>query len=438
MKSRQKQPPIISWRVGVAPSKRVKKAGPTRKEDLLEKDEASSAGKSITAVSTTAILQTHEALILRLGQPDIREITESLDPFCALPCLLTPEDRRLLHCYLLEIPPRAYGTRPDTVFSAVRDVSFPISLGSSLTIWWMLIAADGLFAVNGQRENVVFRKRRAYRLLNAHVKDCKGEINDDIMGGVIMAAITEARLLDPIACNAHLKGYEAAIHARGGLAASLSSCTIPALRLAHLVPYLVCPLLPTCVHVDEGEQVQHFSTFLLSKLRQKGSSQFSIDAPTQAEVCQPKDKVAGKVLLHSSLGPYLRPSNQEARFMDEAASFLSLFWIALTLSKPTESTYDSYLFASRVISIFQNSTAFDAETGLPCLTEQGLMWVVLKALLDFDSVVGSSNENELRAVVDGIDALQAYRAMISPSARVQVRMMLFQLLCGEDLAFHPS
>ncbi|KAL4959699.1 uncharacterized protein BDV14DRAFT_205446 [Aspergillus stella-maris] len=334
---------------------------------------------------------------------------------------------------LLEIPPRVYGTRPGTVFSAVRDVSFPISLGSSLTIWWMLIAADRLFAVNGQRENVVFRKRRAYRLLNAHVKDCKGRINDEILGGVIMAAITEARLFDPIACNAHLKGYEAAIQARGGLAASLLSCNIPALRLAHLMPYLVCPLLPTGGREDEEEQVQQFSTFLLSKLRQRDLSQFSVDVPTQTEICQLKNKVAGKVLLHRVLGPYLRPGNQQARYMDEAALFLSLFWITLALSKATESTYNSHLFASHMILIFQNSTAFDARTGLPCLTEQGLMWVVLKAVLDFDNLVGSSNENELRAVLDGIDALQAYREMTSSSARMQVRAMLFRLLCGEDV-----
>ncbi|KAL4951922.1 hypothetical protein BDW69DRAFT_196093 [Aspergillus filifer] len=361
----------------------------------------------MTAVSTTANLQTHEALISRLGQPDIREITESLDPFCALPCLLTPEDRRLLHCSLL-------------------------------TIWWMLIAADGLFAVNGQTQNVVFRKRRAYRLLNSHVKECKGKVTDEVMGGVIMAAITEARLLDPIACNAHLKGYEAAIHARGGLTASLSSCTIPALRLAHLMPYLVCPLLPASVHVTDGEQVQQFSVFLLSKLRQRGFAQSSVNDPSQAEICQLKNKVAGKVLLHSLLGPYLRPGNQQARFMDEAASFLSLFWVALTLCKSTESTCNSHLFASRVISIFQDSTAFDAQTGLPCLTEQGLVWVVLKALLDFEGVVGSSNENDIQAVVDGINALQAYRAMTSPNARMQIRVLLFRLLCGEDLAFYTG
>ncbi|KAL4930427.1 uncharacterized protein BDV17DRAFT_289655 [Aspergillus undulatus] len=426
------KPQIISWRVGAAPSKQPKKKLPSTKEQL-----PSERPKINTAKYAT--VEQHHQLILRLSSPSINELTESLDPFCPLPCVLTHEDRALLHSYLLEIPARAYGTRPDTIVSAVRDVSFPISLASSLTLWWMLVAADALLTSGERAESVAWRKRRAYRLLSGYIEEAKGEVSDEVMGGIIMAAITEARLSDPIACHAHLKGYEAAIDARGGLRTSLACRSIPPLRFAHLMPYLVCPPVPGD-EVSE-DSTQNFVTFLSSKIRQKGFSEFSVDVLPPEDVYQLRNRAAAKVILRSVLVSYLRPSERRAiRFMDEAASFLSLFWVTLTLSlcKTSDATYNGHFFASRVITIFENSTAFGIETALPLLTDQGFMWVVLSAIQDFYRMTGNCNEEtELQPVVDGIDALRVFRTL-GRDARMQVKVLLFRILSGQDTVVLPG
>ncbi|KAL4898995.1 hypothetical protein BDW74DRAFT_120402 [Aspergillus multicolor] len=428
-KSTRSKPPVLSWRVGTAPSKQPKSNTqvyiPNARDvdyDQLRKEPTILLGEPQDA--------THEEglALQRPLQPSIREIATSLDPFCELPCHLTPEDRSLLHCYLLQVPARVYGTRTDTIFSAVRDVSFPISLGSSLTMWWMLIAANGVFSDYGDNNQVTRRKRQAYRLLSGHIDDGRGKVDDATLGGIIMAAITEARLSAPTACHAHLNGYEAAICARGGLRESLISSTIPALRMAHIMPYLVCDPLLNEVGSSDAQQVQRFLSFVATKMRHRGLSPFSDTAFAEVDLFQLNMVVPGWLL--EKFGSYLNPlERQPSRFMDEAASFLVLFLIILTLWRTSESPYNSQLFASRMAILFNASTAFDPVTGNTLLTQQGFLWIVIKAVADLQGMLyGPNLENEVWPVIQAVEALKAFRSMTSSSARLQARLMLFSLL----------
>jgi hypothetical protein len=106
--------------------------------------------------------------------------------------------------------------------------AFPISLTSSSTLQWMLIGADGMLASNKTQEaqmKFLHCKNRAYHSLNNALSRDTGNVSDALLGGIIMATITESHLSNLAACNAYLYGYEAAIRARGGLRNSLLVCS---------------------------------------------------------------------------------------------------------------------------------------------------------------------------------------------------------------------
>ncbi|RDW61158.1 uncharacterized protein DSM5745_10656 [Aspergillus mulundensis] len=449
-KPTRRKPPVLTWRVGTAPSKQSKIPKARDGDHNEVQQETANFQRDPRSATHDA-----ELALQRLLHPGIREIATSLDPFCELPCHLTPEDRSLLHCCesqgasggtsdvltatdLLQVPARVYGTRTDTVFSAVRDVSFPISLGSSLTMWWMLIAADGIFANNGDNNQVAWRKRQAYRLLNGQIQDGRGRVDDPTLGGIIMAAITEARLSAATACHAHLNGYEAAVRARGGLRASLITSILPALRMAHIMPYLVCDPSPNGGSSD-AQQIQEFMSFIATKMRHRGFSPFSDVVLAEVDLFRLNLMVPG--LLVRKFGSYLSPNERElARFMDEAASFLALFLIVLTLWRTSESIYNAQLFVSRMAVIFDASTAFDPHTGHPLLTQQGFLWIVIKAVTDLlEMLYGLNVENEIWPIMQAVEALKAFRSMTSHGARLQARLLLFSLLSGQnDMMLDPG
>ncbi|KAL2811563.1 hypothetical protein BJX63DRAFT_273774 [Aspergillus granulosus] len=304
-------------------------------------------------------------------------------------------------------------------------------------MWWMLIAADGLFAntSGGDRQmSLMRRKHRAYLYLNTELAATGGRVTDEILGGIIMAAITEARLSDPTACSAHLQGFEGAVRARGGLKASLVACTIPALRLAHLMPYLVCDPLQDS-ESDGQRQLQQFVQFLMIQMRRRSFSTFPVGASPQTGLLQFKNIIGahGSALLYTSLARYLQVEDRRIiRFADEAASFLSFFLITLTLWRMSESIQKPQLFITRLSAVLEGSCAF-GEDGRPMLTLQGLMWVVIKAIQDLQAQTNEVREDyELWAILNGIEALRVYRSMSCYKARRRARILLLHILVGED------
>lgn len=306
-------------------------------------------------------------------------------------------------------------------------------LGSSLMMWWVLIAADGLFAHPGadradHADTVAGRKGQAYRLLKYSLSQNAGKVTDNILAGIIMAAITEARLSDPIACQAHLKGYEAAIQARGGLKRSLMDCQISATRMAHLMPYIVCEPLPAAEGAVEEEQVRRFVEFLISMMNDAPGVQA---VSPQAGLAQLKGMVVGLGVLRSGLRFYLQPEERKVtRFPDEMALFLALFLVTRTLWTLRESAKDGQLFMSRLNAFFEASTGFDPHTGRPLLTEQGLVCVIIKVVQNLPDTPHTSCE--ISTLMHCVEAIQLYRTMTLRSARDQARLMLSRILSGYD------
>ncbi|KAL4864084.1 hypothetical protein BDV12DRAFT_17067 [Aspergillus spectabilis] len=429
----QSKPPVLSWRIGAAPWRSIKQSGPSTSRPTRDSD-------SPTEPCSSADEAASQALILQHPRPrEVREISASLDPFCELPCALTPEDRFLLHSYLLHVPARVYGNRPEATFSAVRDLSFPISLGSSLTMWWMLIAATGLFTDKGERSEIqsslVRRKQQAYQLMNDYISQSGGRVSDEILGGIIMAAITEARLSDARAANAHLQGFEAAISARGGLKASLASCSISALRMAHLMPYLVSEPASTDTTLSDAQQMQQFVQFVIKETRHRGFSPVAVSISPEAGLLLLQNTIAGTELLHGPLAFYLNHGKSPTTsFGDEASSFLALFLLTLTLWRISESMDKARLFISHVEKSLADSAAFDPQTGHSLLTKQGLLWAVIHAIQDFQGMHYRMNEDDgLWPILYGVDALRVFRAMTSRETRRQARILLLHILSGQPL-----
>ncbi|KAL5337492.1 hypothetical protein BJX70DRAFT_399627 [Aspergillus crustosus] len=282
-----------------------------------------------------------------------------------IPFTLTPEDQFLLHSYLLHVPAQLYGTWPEATFSAVRDVSFPISLRSSQTLSWMLIAANGLFtnetSGSGKEISLGRRKQQAYGPLKDAIGKSGGRVSDDVLGGIIMAGITEARAVGP----------------------DCGSCTpAGALRLAHLMPYLVSEPTPTPATggIDEAEQMQQFVQFLSMETRHRGFSPCPVDVSPENGLRLLQQTIIRSALLQGPIAFHLGRHPTSTAFVAESSSFLATFLLTLTVWRISESIDNVHLFISRVEAVLVNSAAFNPQSGQSLLTEQGFLWAVIRAI----------------------------------------------------------
>jgi hypothetical protein len=302
----------------------------------------------------------------------------------------------------------------------------------------MLIAADGMLASNKTQEarmNFFRRKNRAYQSLNNALSRDGGKVSDALLGGIIMATITESRLSDSAACNAHLQGYEAAIRARGGLRNSLLVCSTPALTIAHLMPYLVCdPDLPLMeAESSVLQQVQTFVEFLTAEMRPLGFSKpISAGDDERGLVQLETMSLIESVLSRRTVMFYLRPVEAGVQgYIDESSNVLSLYLIALTLWRARESGSSAEIFLDRLASVLRQSSTVDSVTGDPRLTEHGFMWVTLKAVQDFHARLSDYKHNTIQTTLDAVNVLVAFRKIASRDARNQARYLLFHMLQGE-------
>jgi hypothetical protein len=258
-----------------------------------------------------------------------------------------------------------------------------------------------------------------------------------------MGAVTEARLSDSKACNAHILGFEAAIRNRGGLRASLLACAFPAQRLSHLTPYLMCGPSPLddieedCGH-DEYEQ---FTRFLTLQMCSRGFSTYRVDASPEADFLQMGSIIVGlgSALLYTPLAFYLQADDRRiVHYADESSSFLSIFLITLTLWKASESFHNTQLFIERLSMVLEGSCTFDAD-GVPMLTQQGLAFAVIKAIQDLQAHLNDlSEESELWPILHGFDALRVFRTMRSYKTRRRARALLLSILLGENFDITPG
>ncbi|CEL06533.1 hypothetical protein ASPCAL09706 [Aspergillus calidoustus] len=323
------RPAVLSWRFSAAPRKRSKDLN---LHGVIEEE----------AILGTAREQaTHDLALVEQSNLEIREITAAIDPFLQLPDAMSAEDRSLLHSCefpassdvnatltaedLLHVPGKVYGTEIASIFNPVRDVSFPISLSSDLTMRWMLIAADGLFTNNrtsgDTQVSLMRRKGQAYRRLNDAICENNGAVTDAVLGGIIMAGITESRLMDPFASKTHLQGFEAALRARGGLEASLRATSNRALRMSHVMPYVVCTPLKSDGEPDDARQLYRFLNRLQAAMGMSGFADFAAPGSPLPGLLPLKNMACIEpALAHRTLAFYLKPDERRVtRFMDESA-----------------------------------------------------------------------------------------------------------------------
>jgi hypothetical protein len=354
---------------------------------------------------------------------------------------------------LLVVPNNVYGTRFDTIFSSVRDVSFPISLSSPLTLQWMLIAAHGRFSGYGlpddqarKKTALLRRKHRAYRSLNDALQQSSRVVADEVLGGIIMAIITESRLADVEASNAHLLGYEIAVRLRGGLRSIiLASSATQTSHMSHIMPYLACQPVASQSSIDPAQEFANFLNFFagevgyLDNIRSSISRNIDLvgERGTNRTATLKSQPFISQFLINTELAGYVRPQlNESLQYMDQSSQFLSLYLITLTLYW-LENCQKSYTerFLRHLLKVLKQSSTFD-RVGNPLLTIQGFLWVVVKAVLDLGDMFYSGeacSHHRAQTIVDAVEALKFFRKIRSTLAMNEVVLFLGRsLVIGQN------
>lgn len=317
----------------------------------------------------------------------------------------------------------------------------------------MLIAAHGRFSGYGHPQErartqtaLLRRKQRAYQSLSDALQNNHQLVPDEVLGGIIMAIITESRLADAEASNAHLIGYEIAVQLRGGLRSIiLASSATQTSHMSHIMPYLACQPVASQSNVDTTQELTNFQNFFAGQVDYLGNmrtvnlrhtdlirdSVSSYIAPLRLR------PFITKFLLDTELEGYVQPQLKESlTYMDQSSQFLSLYLIALTLYR-LDKTQENYTeqFLRHLCTVLGSSSTYD-QAGKPLLTTQGFLWVVVKAVLDLGDMfyLGEACvQHRAQTIVDAVEALKVFRNVRSCPARNEVTLLL-----GRSLVTHET
>lgn len=317
----------------------------------------------------------------------------------------------------------------------------------------MLIAAHGRFSGYGHPQDqsrtqtaLLRRKHRAYQSLNEALQRSYRSVPDDVLGGIIMAIITESRLADAEASNAHLLGYEIAVRLRGGLRSIiLGSSHTQTSHMSHIMPYLACQPVAEQSSLNTAQEFNNFLNFFegqvgyLGNMRSDvarntdpiGDSGPSFMAPLKSQ------PFIREFLLDTELAGYVQPQLKESLpYMDQSSQFLSLYLIVLTLYRLDNSQeVHTERFLRHLCTVLRSSSTYD-RAGNPLLTTQGFLWVVVKAVLDLGDMfyLGEAcSQHRAQTIVDAVEALKVFRKMQSFPARNEVISFL-----GRSLVTHKT
>jgi hypothetical protein len=304
----------------------------------------------------------------------------------------------------------------------------------------MLIAAHGRFSGNGHPQDqartktaLLRRKHRAYQSLNDALQRSHQAVPDEVLGGIIMAIITESRLSDVEASNSHLLGYEIAVRLRGGLRSIiLGSSATQSSHMAHIMPYLACQPVASQSSVDATEESTNFLKFFAAAVGYLGNMWLGLSRNTDLIGDSGSSFMAPlkwqpfitEFLLDSELAGYVQPQLKESLpYMDQSSHFLSLYLIALTLYR-LDNCQETYIeqFLRHLCAVLKQSSTYD-QAGKPLLTIQGFLWVVVKTMLDLGDMfyLGEAcAQHRAQTIMDAVEALKVFRKMRSFLARNEV------------------
>lgn len=260
-----------------------------------------------------------------------------------------------------------------------------------------------------------------------------------------MAIITESRLADAKASNAHLLGYEIAVRLRGGLRSIiLGSSATQTSHMSHIMPYLACQPVPSESNVDTTQEFNNFLNFFggqvgcLGNMRSDVRNSDHIGDSRPSFMAPLKSRPFIREFLHDTeLARYLQPQLKESLpYMDQSSQFLSLYLIALTVYR-LDNSQEVHIerFLRHLCTVLRSSSTYDG-AGNPLLTIQGFLWVVVKAMLDLGNMfyLGQAySQHRAQTIVDAVEALKVFRKMRSFLARNEVISFL-----GRSLVTHRT
>lgn len=317
----------------------------------------------------------------------------------------------------------------------------------------MLIAAHGRFSRYGHPDDqartqtaLLRRKHGAYQSLNDALQRSHRSVPDEVLGGIIMAIITESRLADAEASNAHLLGYEIAVRLRGGLRSIiLGSSATQTSHMSHIMPYLACQPVASQISVDTAQELNKFLNFFGSQVGYLGNMRSNTsrntdligDSGPSFMIPLKLQPFITEFLLDSELAGYVQPQLKESLpYMDQSSKFLSLYLIALTLHR-LDSCQEVHTerFLRHLCTVFRSSSTYD-RAGKPILTTQGFLWVVVKAMVDLGDMFYRGEtcfQHRAQTIVDAVEALKVFRKIRSFLARNEVISFL-----GRSLVTHKA
>ncbi|KAH8699108.1 hypothetical protein BGW36DRAFT_358616 [Talaromyces proteolyticus] len=463
------QSQVISWRFSSAPPKPARHVEKHVEDPVEASSQSKHAAKNDYPENrerTKTSQERHRSSALTktpstepIQHAEVSLIASVLDSFCALPTGLNPskEDEELLkfckHIYLCKfddltgVSRDVYGTRGDAVFNPVRDISFALSLRSSMTLQWMLIAAAAFVAGRrgeGPSASIFRRKSIAYQTMRKNLIDspAKGPVSDDLVDMLIMATMTESRISQRDASNIHLKGYERAVQTRGGLRKMiLASKTHIILFTSHLMPYLISE--PPATDVVLGPEALGYALRIL-EIISKGEntvdpSELLFTGPSASNEFTPSmsldlNETIRLLLASGLLCRYLRPNfSIYSRYALQTAQYLTLFIVLTGIWRLRDRLPLVKLFLHRLNVALVRSGDHDNQ-GQNLLTMEGLMWITIKAA--FDGLDGV-RDCQANLIVDSMSALKLFRAADETVRRRLIEHMYQILVEGIECSMLP-
>ncbi|KAH8691816.1 hypothetical protein BGW36DRAFT_362887 [Talaromyces proteolyticus] len=426
------QSQVISWRFSSAPPKPARHVEQPAKDPVEATSQSKHAAKndypenseqtknSQGRHSSSAL--TKKASTEPIQHAEVSLIASVLNLFCALPTGLdlSKEDEELLKFYLTGVSRDVYGIRGDAVFNPVRDISFALSLRSSMTLQWMLIAAAGFVAGRrgeGLSASIFRRKSIAYQTMRKNLinSPAKGPVSDYLVDMLIMATMTESRLSQRDASNIHLRGYERAVQTRGGLRKMiLASKTHLILFTSHLMPYLISA--PPATDVVLGPEALGYALRILEIIARGENAVDPSDrlftSPSASNEFTPSmnlnlNETIRLLLVSGLLCRYLWPNfSIYSRYALQTAQYLTLFTVLTGIWRLRDRSPRVKLFLHRLNVALVRSGDHNNQ-GQILLTMEGLMWITIKAA--FDALEGV-RDCQASLIVDSMSALKLFRA----------------------------
>ncbi|KAH8805106.1 hypothetical protein F5884DRAFT_440481 [Xylogone sp. PMI_703] len=440
---------LNSWRLSSAPRKQLQDSKRCRPNHQIQSKQKFKDPEANHGYPTDSAESPRNRQLIRTSSCcSINEIQSSVDPFCSLSKHLKRDSQQLLQFYLINMPERAYGIKPNAVFCPVREVSFAVAQTSPLTLEWMILTAESwLDALRGNQISLSTVRRRSavYKLLQKSVLE-SSKPSDAVISGIIMAAIAESRISGPETAAVHFRGYEEAMRASKGLKKMIISSSASFPYTSHLMPYLLCQPMATDEVYREGATGSVWGILQLFAMGENSiepSHLFYSVFPdySLSKASSTRFELAPGISLYLTSGPFapylISASRIYHRYSEKTCHFAALFIIASTLWRISGDRTRLLLFFQRSDTLLQESSLHNT-AGVNSLTMEGFMWLMIKTAFDVHeswSDKESTLNHQADVIVDLASALKLFRSC-QESVKQELIYLFSNFLSGSSQFHH--